>query len=252
MAERLKLNGFMAIRKYLAITLLFFCACNEKEKTYPIEPIISFVSIQFNEAPFQNATESLVLTFSFTDGDSDFGLNAEHVLPPYNQFFFIHKVTGELITSDQLYNDEISAEELITYSDRVNPPFDTLPERTEGCFYQEYSLNHSVYSIINENFSNIFVDFFYEDIDGNFVELDFLKTYCFNFDARVFTGSGTSGPFIRKMENSKKGKVQYTIQSLGFTSLFGDKKMKLKIAIQDRALHRSNIVETPEFYLSDI
>ena len=42
------------------------------------------------------------------------------------------------------------------------------------------------------------------------------------------------------------------MQNLGFVHLFQDKKMKLKIYIQDRALNRSNILETPEFYLSEI
>lgn len=39
------------------------------------------------------------------------------------------------------------------------------------------------------------------------------------------------------------------MQSIGFVPLFGDKKIKLKVTIKDRALNVSNTIETPPFQL---
>jgi len=54
------------------------------------------------------------------------------------------------------------------------------------------------------------------------------------------------------MQNEQKGELTYRLATVGFTPLFGDKKMKLKIYINDRALHSSNVIETAPFFLNDI
>ena len=104
-----KISGLKILRKHIIVPLLLL-GCDEKEETYPPEPVISFTSVEFFDPPDPTRTDSLIVTFSFTDGDSDFGLDDQHVSPPFNQYFFVHKSTGELISSDKLVNNEISDE----------------------------------------------------------------------------------------------------------------------------------------------
>ena len=62
---------FWAILPFLFLTSCF------KGENYPVEPIIS-------EPLFAASGDSAVLTFSFTDGDGDIGLDDSEVSPPYD------------------------------------------------------------------------------------------------------------------------------------------------------------------------
>lgn len=59
-----------------ALLLLLLSSCFKKEQ-YPIEPVIS-------DAQFVNMTDSAVVTFSFTDGDGDIGLDDAEMDPPFD------------------------------------------------------------------------------------------------------------------------------------------------------------------------
>jgi hypothetical protein len=238
----------------ILIILLFGCQ-DDPDESYPIEPQIQFSKIDYGVG-LPTSYDTLSLTFSFTDGDEDFGLNydsPQDLLPPYQEGFFFLKTTGERITSDKLLNNEIPAGELIKYSDRSNPPFDSLPALSSCNDYWYYDLSaEAFYFQRNENHYNFFVKFYYQDNNGDFVELDLRDQFCLTFDARIPPRKGQVGPFNITMANSRKGKITYSMVSAGFVTLFGDKKMKLEFSIQDRALHRSNIIETPTFLLSEI
>lgn len=54
-----------------------------KNETYPIEPIISDPVVVFSG-------DSAKLTFSFTDGDGDIGLEANDTLAPFNPTSYYH------------------------------------------------------------------------------------------------------------------------------------------------------------------
>ena len=243
--------------------LLFFLfsliACDENEKTHQSHPRIDFQKIEFDHQ-VDGDFEKLSITFSYVDDDDDFGLDgtlAEHSMPPYQRGFYFLKSTGEMITSDKLLNHEISLDELIRLDDKAVAPFDTLPDLSP-CFYYSYNATgvwtdtESIYWVLNKNYYNLFVEFFYQDADGQYVEFDFHETFCFSFDARVFAGSGVEGPFSVHRVNQRITSITYTMHSLGFIAIFGDKKMKLRIHIQDRALNKSNVIETPEFVLGEI
>jgi hypothetical protein len=71
-----------------------------KPKVYPDEPII-----EFKEAKVMN-TDSLMVSFSFTDGDGDIGLSSSDIQPPfdtsskyYNNVFlrYYEKVNGHWV-----------------------------------------------------------------------------------------------------------------------------------------------------------
>jgi hypothetical protein len=70
------------------------------------------------------------------------------------------------------------------------------------------------------------------------------------FDGRFIQPKGNYiiGPFVYKAISSKEGILTYSMTSV-FSILFKGKKIKLDFYIQDRALHRSNVVETSEIQL---
>ena len=62
--------------------MLCFVACL-KPVTFPDEPTIEYVSFEAN-------SDSGILTFSFTDGNGDIGLDQEFLEPPYEPGSFYH------------------------------------------------------------------------------------------------------------------------------------------------------------------
>ena len=60
---------------FLALLLVFGCT---KEETYPVTPEITFKSLEIFQSVSQN--DSVVLTFSFTDGDGDIGTPKEDTI----------------------------------------------------------------------------------------------------------------------------------------------------------------------------
>lgn len=69
------------IFSYLLI-LVAVSSCFKSEE-YPVEPIIS-------DPVFAFSGDSAKLTFSFTDGDGDIGLDPEDTLAPYNPSSYFH------------------------------------------------------------------------------------------------------------------------------------------------------------------
>jgi hypothetical protein len=123
---------------------------------------------------------------------------------------------------------------------------DTLASQTN----QYYQIKDTVYFRINPNHYNIEIDYLYKD-PGNpnadaqgFVEFDWFKGFCQTFDGRF--------PFLTDKDNSLEGTLSYAMISTGFVASFSIKTLKLRIQIKDRALNRSNVVETPEFTLDKI
>jgi hypothetical protein len=134
---------------------------------------------------------------------------------------------------------------------------DTLTERIPGSpgnpprdiFY--YQIVDTVYFELNPNHYNIEVDFLVKE-PGNpnadaqgFVEFDwFAPPLCQTFDGRF--------PVLTNNQNSLEGTLSYSMISTGFVVLFSIKTLKLRIQIKDIALHKSNVIETPEFTLDKI
>lgn len=93
----------------------------------------------------------------------------------------------------------------------------------------------------NPNHYNIEVDFLVKN-GQDFDEFDWRKEFCTqSFDGRF--------PILGEGNGALEGTLRYTMNSVGFKQLFSIKTLKLRIQIKDRALHRSNIIETPEFRL---
>ena len=255
MDHSLRTKTAYSVLTAVTASLLLLHSCAKEDEDFPIEPRITSIQVAFDDVDSPN-NDTLSVTISFTDGDGDIGLvggNSPDTLYPRQPCFFFLKATGELVPSDDLFTGKVSIDELIRLSDRENPPWDTLPERTNGCNHYNY-YNIPVdppYTILNENFYNILIDYLYEDANGEFLEFDW-SGYCITYDGRFPNLSGKSGPFTLRMDSRTKGQLTYRMSNLGFIPLFGDKRVKLRVHIKDRALHDSNTIETDPFFLNDI
>ena len=106
-----------------------------------------------------------------------------------------------------------------------------------------YQIRDTLYYTTNPNHYNIEVDFLVKDpsAPGGFKEFDWREEYCTTFDGRF--------PVFSDKTSSIDGTLRYTMASLGFTTIFSIKTLKLRVSIRDRALNQSNVIETPEFTL---
>jgi hypothetical protein len=106
---------------------------------------------------------------------------------------------------------------------------------------QYYQIRDTLYYQPNPDHYNIEVDFLVKDpsAPGGFTEFDWQQEFCTTFDGRF--------PVFSDKASSIDGTLRYSMTSLGFTSLFSIKTLKLRVSIKDRERHQSNIIETPEF-----
>jgi hypothetical protein len=88
------------------------------------------------------------------------------------------------------------------------------------------------------------VQFFIRQGNGEFQEFSFEKEYCLGFSSRF--------PVLSDKTSPVEGSLKYRMGSAGFRSIFGNNDIKIRVQIQDRALHKSNIVETAAFKLNSI
>lgn len=239
---------------------------------YPVVPEIEFNSLKFVDTPDpvgQLVFDTLVLKINFKDGDGDIGfsdadLQVSESTAKYAERIYIDKsgqrwAIDDLLKLSQSTNqgDKTFYASLLKFSSRKTAPFDTLPAFTKpyDCINWAILQNTAVspaktidtlYFQLNANHYNIFVDFL-ENSSGTFKEYDFRKELCTTFDGRL--------PILSKdisQENPLEGTIRYAMAGSGFKLVFGSKTMKLRIQIQDRALNKSNILETEPFQLSSI
>lgn len=97
----------------------------------------------------------------------------------------------------------------------------------------------------NPYHNNIRVDWLVQNNDGSFSVFDWTQISC----APVFNARF---PVLEDRTRAVEGTLRYAMTSIGFLQLFSIKTLKLRVTIWDRALHRSNVIETPQFTLNDI
>jgi len=253
------------MRKLVMLIGLFAMtgSCENNNEIFTADPRIEFESIEFQDLALYSVGEYLMLKFNVTDGDHDFGLDnaTPHLEFPYQTVFYYDRNNGQQVPAEKVTRGEVELESLIKYEDRLNAPYDTIPET--HCVYERYYINDFdyvlLYASINENYTNLFVDFLYQNPEGSYSTFDFYEEYCETFDARVPSFSSwpqhqamITGPFEITRKTFKKAQITYTMMSGGFRALFDSKKMKLRFYVKDRALNKSNIIETREFLLDEI
>lgn len=89
--------------------------------------------------------------------------------------------------------------------------------------------------------NNIDVRFF-KFVGGSFVEYDWFKEFCIDFNGRF--------PNLTSKEGSPvAGTIRYAMPNSSFLAVFGNAELKLRIKIRDRALNTSKEIETSQFDL---
>lgn len=292
------------------ISVALLSACFDEPEFSDI-PQIKFESVYFGRSP--KGEDSLVVSFSFKDGDGNMGLSSKgDVDSPYHDINFIANDNGQFFplvaykvndftgftlakskktprgTFYEVSSPQKSVGELLTLQSRNEgfslPPFvgaytcianeesylnrdglrdtifvhrslfpsliknkatkvDSLVSNTNPNQYW-YAVVDYFYIQRNIGQNNMYVEFYVEDTDGTFKEYDFAEHGCDPYDSRF--------PVLTDRKRPLEGVVDFDMVSSGFLDTFGNKKLKLLITIYDRALNKSNTIETPEFRLEEI
>ena len=240
----------------VGITGLFLASCFDPPNYSPI-PTIEFESIIFKDVSNSSDPDSLILAVRIKDGDGDLGLDAND--PTDTLFPYQSRTFMDTISRFNGYYYVYKDGPFITYKTRrTNPDYDTLP-----AFVSPYNcVNWEIITIENKvdtfyfqpnpNHHNIFVEYLVKNNDGIFTEFDWTKEFAYPQCGITFDGRF---PILSKdlsQNAALDGRIRYGMASTGFLILFSIKTLKLRITIQDRSLHKSNIIETPEFRLDQI
>ncbi|WP_420385789.1 hypothetical protein [Roseivirga sp.] len=237
------------------ISLLLFAAmgCN-RPPDLPVTPEVSFNDIVFE---VRNAGDPLFeenilrLSINIKDGDGDLGLDGDEDNGPYAPYY--------LVTQNGAY---------VEFGDRPeDPPFTCLDyvieDRENLDINEDGDFLDTLRIDFNENQFNIEVDF-YVKRNGSFEEVDLRaqprgsaneNTFCgISFDGRFPCLSSDDNPcsIVRNSNRPIEGVINYEMKSGLFLPLFRTDTVKLEFKVRDRALHTSNIGETPEFTLQSI
>jgi len=269
----------MRVIKHLLMFVIFSVAvgaCFDPPE-FPTTPMIEFEDMTYKRV---NGIDSLFFEISFTDGDGDLGLettetgcslngndnlicfqNTIHELYQNSEDPSIYGLlnTGEPCTGTSscytrkfiMLKPDLTP---ITYEDRrTNPAYATLPDIVKpfDCINWEVpsvsSTNQdTLFTIRNPDHYNFDIDFLVKNPDGiTFTEFDFTK----EFDAPN-CGVSFDGRFPILFSNEPgsplEGIIRFRIGSPFLRTQFSLKTLKFRIQIKDRALNKSNIIETPE------
>lgn len=215
---------------YIIITgLLALTRCHQPPEL-PVTPMIKFEDVQFKEV---DGPDSLIVSIYFEDGDGDLGLTPYDVNIPYQAYDVVLDENNDTVTYGSRPGQP-------TYN-----PIDYVITRDEDGVAQD-----TVQVKINENHYNYFVRFFTK-LKGQYTEFKWRDApYYQTFDGR-FPLLNTDIVNNRLKEKPLEGTLKYGMTSSGWLLLFRD-TMKITVQIQDRSLHKSNVVESPDFTLESI
>lgn len=220
-------------------------AC-DKPPELPTMPSITFNSIEFN--PGTNNRDSLILKVNFEDGDGDLGLNRDETDPKFQEFLFV-TTNGDLIPN---YDDS----RVVKFGAPNQPDFDFI-NWVSNTDYDGDDVVDTVRVQFNENFYNIFVDFFYRfdvNMDGDISDPEDYVKVDFNQIFGGVGGFGLNGRFFplntSDTERPLRGTLTYKmVNAFKLSPIFRDNQLKIDVQIQDRALNKSNTVSTIDFTL---
>lgn len=236
--------------------LLNFSCKKEESISFSIEPKIQFENIQFikgTKSFNSNPLDTILMTFLFSDGDGNLGRQYDYyyeTLPPFNPIFFLSKENGQQISSDRLFNNMISSNELVSYSDRNHPPYDNLPSFTQSpCdwfIYSQVTTVDTLFSIKNQNFYNLDITIM-EYRDNEIIPF----SKCVDYDGLIppitskISSNRSYGPFVIKQNSLYDGAIIYKMSIHG--EYFGPTKLKITAKITDETGFESNTIESNPF-----
>lgn len=242
---------------FSALITLFLSSCFEQD-VFPDTPFIEFESLNYRD---NEGLDSLILSFKFEDGNGDLGLtdNTTDLLAPYHLFSFIvddtdsivslgdnfitlplYKVPTLVLAGENGVNEFFAAGPKELFSETDNRP-------AFNCDAYELALSDTIYVTRNEFYNNFHLEF-YKKTGSNYNEIDFGQIFQ-NDDCDIGNFNGRIPLYD---PNGKEGVITYSILSRLFRLSFLDDTIQMRFWINDRNLNRSNVVETPDFVLSDL
>jgi hypothetical protein len=200
---------------FILIIVTISNSCN-KVPVYPDAPQIEFADMQKYAGG-----DSVIITLNFKDGDGDLGLRNEDIHYPYHKFDIIKDGSGNIIK----------------YS---GSPSYNCNDYDIG-HYDSDNIIDTILIEKNPNNNNYFIDFLVKQPDDTYVQYDFAPL-CFSFNGRF--------PLLNPLSNKGpiEGALSYTLKTL--RSGFLNQTIKFRIHIQDRALNKSNVVETQDVVIN--
>jgi hypothetical protein len=240
-------------------------ACQPPDEL-PIIPKISYNRVEFFDQP--TGSDSLILYINFEDGDGDIGLRSTEDSYPYHPFNYIIDAERRLVYFGETdYKLPFYSVPLVLSGGQFRPLekeklfSETDTRRPFNCEQYEvikFNLDNTgtnteidtFFIQKNPNNNNIYVDF-YRKVNGNYEFLDW---------ANVFSSTGCGTNFNARfpifdtdnLGKSLSGTLRYSMLSAGFGIVLKKDTFKLKVYIKDRALHDSNVIESPDLTLDNI
>lgn len=109
------------------------------------------------------------------------------------------------------------------------------------------------YATVNPDQYNYKAEFLIKSNQNNtFVPFNWRKEFCTEFPTSGSDQINGRFTVLTEEERPLEGTLRYAMVSVGFPLILKDNQFQLKIQIQDRALNKSNVIETSPATLSDI
>lgn len=219
------------------------CSDSDDEPPKPEFSPIPFIEFEQVEINLGDRLDTISITFNYQDGDTNLGLepNVEATDTIFQELYYI--------TYSQDTVSSVS-EQVIKFGHPNQPEFNPWDWKV---IYGDEGPTDTLRVFYNENFYNLLVELYVESPEGKFEIYEFREIAApFGLSARFppitdqplsYSGS----PFEIIPESICNGKLTYNIFG-GFSIVFerGKEKLKFKLFIKDRALNKSNVIETPE------
>ncbi|MEQ8471683.1 MAG: hypothetical protein RIC35_10880 [Marinoscillum sp.] len=211
---------------------------------FPDNPIIGFKSLRYI-TNLENG-DSLLLTFDIEDGDGDIGLGDQEFNYPYHAYDLIIDSRDTLV---RYSNDIVPPLYTVDPSGRVELFSETDSRINFDCSAYVTTEKDTFFISPNEYRFNLFIDF-QRKVQGQYSPIDFEEELGVEncgvgfFDARI--------PIFDKenIGRSLSGEISYSLspvsQFAGYEIIFRRDTFKMVFYIYDRALHKSNVVESPD------
>jgi len=254
-----------------AVLLSTLTSCFDPPE-YSNIPEISFDNIRFVDV--DRGSDSLILSFNFTDGDGDLGLNSADTLSPYHSYNFILDGSTKFAFNEILKTQRVidSTVRFVEFNDsNLNYPL-VLVDKVFGTYQGIYMdqpaplppfncKNYLIFKSIPDSGGNINEDTllieandanknirleFYRKRNGQYTNItqNLSPNDCqdsFNARFPIFDSDNIGRPL--------KGTIYYPILSSAFKPVFLNDSIMIEYFIYDRSLNKSNVARTIDFTL---
>jgi hypothetical protein len=253
--------------KFLILCIGFGCADSNENSNMSVIPFIEFHQLEIIDIPNSDSYDSLKISFYISDGDFDLGLPSVPAEPYHYRSYFL-KLNGQKMSDTKLGSGEVKLDQLISYKDKRLSINDSLPrfvfpfDCTNWHLIKDSNdlskITDTVYFQYNADFYNFYLDFYQQENDLTWTKFNFNQfkfPNCYpgihgrfpQLDSNSINYSYS--PFQIKKITNNKVLFTFNLSANWFPLIFKEKKIKVKVRVQDRALNKSNEITTSEFQL---